>query len=110
MKEFCKEQLEKQTLVHGMEMAHEDFSCSVRAGGSPGARRGLARSSPAPGRIDVFLGKQPPPWMVWDGLTRIPSWAGRLRGVLCPGTPAGLSANAVTIYLAMNLLKTLFFS
>lgn len=50
LKVFCKEQLEKQTVVHGMEMAHEDFSCSVGAGGLLAARwelnQGLAGVSP----------------------------------------------------------------
>lgn len=107
MKVFCKEQLEKQTVVHGMEMAHEDV-CSVRAGGSLGAHQGLAgslpgscwelaRSSPALGKVGVFLRKQTPWRMVWNGETRVLSWAGRLHGVLCSGTPAGLSANAMAV-------------
>lgn len=98
-KVFCKEQLEKQTVVHGMETAHEGFSHSVWAGGllaacwgSLGACWGLLGACwgslgacwglTSPGRVGVFPKKQPPRWLVWDEKAGILSWAGRLCGVL----------------------------
>lgn len=55
LKVFCEEELEKQSVVHGMETAHEDFSCSVWAGGALGTHQGCAGGSPAPGRVGVLL-------------------------------------------------------
>lgn len=104
-------------MVRATEMAHEGFSHRWGlAGASLGAYweltrgfagahqelsstgRGLCLAQEAATTVDGLE------WGDW-----VLSGAGRLCGACCSGTPVGLSVNAPTIELAMNLLETSFF-
>lgn len=111
LKVFCKEQLEKQTVVHGMETAHED-ACSVRAGGSLGAR--WERTRALLGACQGLAGSPPGAHQPWERLASSSGnrhrggWSGMGRPGSSPGQGGCVVSSALEHQLACLQMQWLF--